>query len=113
MTENKAKVLLCQMYLPCFEDIEKEAITMAITVLEEIQQYRAIGSVEELKALKEKSVAKKVVVQHVPKTSWTREVSHYLCPCCNHIFSFGGTTYCSRCGQKIDWKGGGNNAESN
>lgn len=80
---------------------EKEALQF---ILEEIQQYRAIGTVEELKALREKNEPKKVVVEHVPKTSWTREVSHYLCPCCNHIFSFGGTTYCSCCGQKIDWQ---------
>lgn len=46
MTENEAKVLLCQMYLPCFEDREKEAITTAIQALEEIQAYRAIGTVE-------------------------------------------------------------------
>lgn len=43
MTENEAKVLLCQMYLPCFEEKEKQALTMAIQALEEIQQYRAIG----------------------------------------------------------------------
>lgn len=82
-----------------FEDLE-----MAIQALEERQQYRAIGTVDEFKALNEKSVAKKVVVEHIPKTSWTKEISHYLCPCCNHIFSFGGTTYCPNCGQKLYWQ---------
>ena len=70
----------------------------------ELEQYRAIGTVEEFKALKEKNVAKKVVVEHIPKTSWTKEISHYLCPSCRSIFSFGGKPYCSKCGQKIDWE---------
>ena len=34
---------------------QKEVLAMAIQALEEIQQYRAIGTVEELKALKEKA----------------------------------------------------------
>lgn len=83
---------------------EYEDLEIALQVMKEIREYRELGTVEELKALKEKNESKKVVVEHVPKTSWTREVSHYLCPCCNHIFSFGGTTYCSTCGQKLDWE---------
>lgn len=46
MTENKAKILLCQMHLPQFVEEEKQALTMVIQALEEIQQYRAIGTVE-------------------------------------------------------------------
>lgn len=37
-----------------FLEIEYEALNMAIQALEEIQQYRAIGTVEEFKATKEK-----------------------------------------------------------
>lgn len=70
----------------------------------ELLQYRAIGTVEEFKALKEKNEPKKVVVEHIPKTSWTKEISHYLCPSCRSIFSFGGKPYCSNCGQKLDWE---------
>lgn len=105
MTESEA-----QKWLEKFEWDDREEISEALgTICEALQEYpkfRAIGTLEEFKALKYKNEPKKVVVEHVPKTSWTREVSHYLCPCCNHIFSFGGTTYCSTCGQKIDWKGG-------
>ena len=49
MTENEAKVLLCQMYLPQFDEEEKQALNMAIQALEENQEYRAVGTVEELK----------------------------------------------------------------
>ena len=69
-----------------------------------VQDFEAIGSVEELKDLKEKNEPKKVVVEHIPKTSWTKEVSHYLCPSCRSIFSFGGKPYCSKCGQKLNWQ---------
>ena len=54
MTENEAKVLLCQMYLPQFDEEEKQALTIAIKALEEIQQYRAIGTVEEIQSTKER-----------------------------------------------------------
>lgn len=89
-----------------YDDKFCEDLEIALQVMKEIREYREIGTVEELKALKEKNEPKKVVVEHVPKTSWTREVSHYLCPCCNNYFSFGGTTYCPNCGQKVDWEGG-------
>ena len=75
-----------------------------VALINDLGEYQAIGTVEEFKALKEKNVAKKVVVEHIPKTSWTKEISHYLCPCCRSIFSFGGKPYCSKCGQKIDWE---------
>lgn len=35
MTIDRAIVLLCQMYLPCFDDEEKQALHMAIEALEE------------------------------------------------------------------------------
>lgn len=42
MTIDEAKILLCQMYLPQFDEEEKQALTIAIQALEEIQQYRAL-----------------------------------------------------------------------
>ena len=40
MTIDRAKVLLCQMYLPQFDEEEKQALTMAITALEELKEYK-------------------------------------------------------------------------
>ena len=84
MIKSKAITLLCQMYLPCFEEVEKQALTEAIQALEEIQQYhelgeiteiigqqyelqefKAIGTVEEFKALKEKSEPESKEVIHI------------------------------------------------
>ena len=40
MTTDEAKILLCQMYLPQFDEEEKQALTMAIQALEEVNSYR-------------------------------------------------------------------------
>lgn len=64
--------------------------------------YLATANIS-IKAL-EKQIAKKVVIRHCPKTSWTREVTQFLCPICNMVIGFNGTTFCSTCGQKLDWR---------
>ena len=62
--------------------------------LKELIQYRAIGTVEELQALKEKSVAKK-----------PRLVGNaMICPSCPKVYSSDSVTYCTNCGQLIDWE---------
>lgn len=77
MTENEAiKELETSIELAkmCTQNSERkreiEAYNMAIQALEEIQQYRAIGTIEEFKALKEKSLEKKVDEE-------------YCCPICH------------------------------
>lgn len=66
MTENEAIGQLKYMYKTCMDekckhkgqcDLCCESKDMAIQALEEIQQYRAIGTIGEFEALKEKSVA--------------------------------------------------------
>lgn len=76
-----------------FEEIKKEH--------EEIQQYREIGTVEEFKALKEKSVAKKPL--RVP-TDDTCLYYESRCPSCGAWLSKEiKRTHC-RCNQKLDWQ---------
>ena len=65
---------------------------------EELQQYRAIGTVEEFQALKEKSVAKKVKEIHTDE---------YYCPACGseNMCSDAKTVghkYCPECGQALN-----------
>ena len=68
--------------------------------LEEIKQYRAIGTIEEFKALKEKSVAKKPLHQGFV----------FACPCCNDKATIGSVflrpnqKYCIDCGTEFDWQ---------
>lgn len=65
-----------------------------------IEQYRAIGTVEELKALKEKSVAKKVQYDEYGK-----EEGYPYCKCGKCLIDdLVGVSYCPNCGQKLDWE---------
>lgn len=78
-----------------------EDLEMAIKALEEIRQYRAIGTVEECRAAVEKQTAKKV-----KSISQVKDGDSYVgligrCPCCGDILEEG-TVYCD-CGQRLDW----------
>ena len=85
----------------------KEAVEMAIKALEEIKQYRTIGTPEECLAAVEKQNAKK------PKEY---EDKFYGCPVCGNVLLHkwekyptklmnkkNGLPYCLGCGQKLDW----------
>ena len=70
MTENEAIGQLKYMYKTCMDekckhkgqcDLCCESKDMATQALEEIQQYKAIGTIEEFKALKEKERADKAM----------------------------------------------------
>ena len=80
-----------------------EAIDIAIQALEEIQQYRAIGTVEECGAAVEKQKAKK---PQKTESEGYRYTDTYRCPNCGGNFS--GTriaNYCYHGGQELDWEG--------
>ena len=86
-----------------YDDKSCEDLEIAIQALKEIREYRAIGTVEEFKSLKDKSEPKKVVINNIPKTSWTKATTKYTCPSCDRVIGFNGLNYCSVCGQKLDW----------
>ena len=78
-----------------------EAIDIAIQALEEIQQYRAIGTVEECVVAVEKQKAKK---PQKTESEGYRYTDTYRCPNCGGNFSGTGiANYCYHCGQKLDW----------
>lgn len=83
-----------------------------IEALEEIQQYRAIGTVEEFKALKEKNEPKNWNAEHIGHGEFA-----WQCPTCKKYLSFltlaEGTpqdneyNFCPKCGQAFaEVKGG-------
>lgn len=112
MTENEAiKELETSIDLAkmCTQNYERkneiQGYEMAIKALEEVQQYRAIGTPEECRDLKDRLVAKKVSLRHVRKFDGFDDGK---CPTCGELVSrdFGGTDiFCSECGQKLDWSG--------
>lgn len=74
-----------------------EAVNMAIKALEEVQQYRAIGTVEECRAAVEKQTDEKptAVLETFGGTD-------YECKNCGSDVCYG-DEYCRWCGQKLDW----------
>ena len=121
----------------CMYGIDKCAYSMAIQALEEIQQYRAIGTVEEIwqklknmslvidtdrdllnryiaigtieefKALKEKSVAKKPAFEGDGCYNGEIVLDTWICPNCEKDYEvdYDDYDYCPNCGQHIDHSG--------
>lgn len=107
MTENEAiRDLDIIRFNPHWDELvnEKywqELMEMAIKALEEVQQYRQIGTVEECREAVEKQTAKKV-----KSISPVKDGDSYVgligrCPCCGDILEED-TVYCD-CGQRLDW----------
>ena len=84
------------------EDI-KALSSMEIHNFNALQKYRAIGTIEDFKALKEKNEAKKPIF----KFEYEDGRQFYDCPVCGAYVMHAGVQskekYCSNCGQKLDW----------
>ena len=99
MTEHEAiKFLTGYLDSVVYKEKCVEAHKLAINALEEVQQYRAIGTVEECRAAVEKQKAKK------PVTYKGTNIAD--CPICGATVRgiskhFG--DWCSHCGHKLDW----------
>lgn len=98
-----------------------EGIKIAIQSLEEVQQYRTIGTLEELQVMKsdyfealsdwrqyrkigtleECRTAREK--QTPKKPDFTEDKKFALCPCCNGKGLLDKQKYCDNCGQKLDW----------
>lgn len=76
-----------------------KAVGMAIKALEEVQQYRAIGTPEECQTAVEKQTAKKAITY--------RGTNRADCPACGATVRGIGAPFgnwCSKCGQRLDWE---------
>ena len=105
MTENEASVIIGNIPVNgkdgCYSITEyQEAKTVAVQALEEIQQYRAIGTPEECKIAVEKQRPKKPI-------NPDDDYGTFKCPNCNGLIftedRFETHKYCLLCGQKLDW----------
>lgn len=72
---------------------EIESCEVAIKALEEVQQYRTIGTPEECRAAVEKQTAKRPRIMG----------NAMICPSCPRCFKSDNSAYCPSCGQRIDW----------
>lgn len=137
MTENEASTILKVEIVHHPEcSIFAEALGLAIKALEEVQQYHAIGTLEELQNMKsnyfealsdwrqyrkigtfeecrtarEKQMPKKPIMKQYFKDM---EEKYLCCPTCGEILTDripgdNKTFYfhCMNCGQKLDWSDG-------
>ncbi len=72
--------------------------------IEELSKYAAIGTPEECRAAVEKQTAKK---PEKTESAGYRYTDTYRCPTCGGNFSGTGIAeYCYHCGQKLDWSDG-------
>ena len=92
-------------YGVCYEDGELWWLKDIVSILEEIQQYRAIGTIEELKALKEKSVP--IVtgewIDTQPQHNNGYYKNAYVCSNCNDYYTteYDEMKFCPNCGAKM------------
>lgn len=76
-----------------FIAVYEESVKMFNLIMNEIEAYRAIGTIEECRAAVEKQVAKKPV----------DKIMFLECPNCGDVGILD-CLYCSCCGQKLDWQ---------
>ena len=108
MTENEKLIKSYEDAIDCLKKNKptsgfymlQESVDMAIKALEEIQQYRAIGTVEECRAAVEKQKAK--------RADGGRDIDgkdYLICPNCCAIVADDEwkANFCPDCGQKLDW----------
>ena len=98
MKKNEASVIIGNIPVNgkdgCYSITEyQEAKTVAVQALEEVQQYRAIGTLEECRAAEKQKPKKPVMDGYCCFES-------YECPTCHHDIS-NEQKYCDKCGQKL------------
>lgn len=83
----------------------KENAEIIINGFEELEQYRAIGTVEECRAAVEKQKAKKPDFEGDGYADGNLVYDTWICPCCGKHYEVDCDDYdfCPNCGQKLDW----------
>ena len=95
----------------CMKENDKCALSVAIKALEEVQQYRKIGTVEECRAAVKKQTAKKIIrreaidedAESELRDFITRRGMIYSCPTCGSHIAVEEMKNCWECGQLLDW----------
>lgn len=79
-----------------------KATRVAIKALEEVQQYRAIGTIEECRAAVERQNPRAAITEKEDNG-----IKKYTCYACGRYMGWSTGTlparYCWKCGQKLDW----------
>ena len=83
---------------------EEKANTILVMV-EELKQYRAIGTPEECRAAAEKQTARRPDYEGDGYADGRLVYDTWICPCCGKHYEvdYDNYNYCPDCGQKLDW----------
>lgn len=119
MDENKAIKIIRQEMEWESKSSTLRAFEKAIEALEEIQQYRAIGTAEELQdmksnyfeALSDWRQYRKIGTLEECRAAVEKQTAKrpriignaMICPSCPRCFKSDNSAYCPSCGQWIDW----------
>lgn len=73
-------------------------------ILEELEQYRALGTVEELKEAREKQIPKTPCIEGDGYADGHLVYDTWICPNCEAYYEidYDDYDYCPKCGQRID-----------
>ncbi len=110
MKKNEASVIIGNIPVNgkdgCYSITEyQEAKTVAVQALEEVQQYRAIGTLEECRAAVEKQTARRPDYEGDGYADGHLVYDTWICHCCGKHYEvdYDNYNYCPDCGQKLDW----------
>ena len=92
-----------------YSDVLKSRCEQEMRDLEELQEYRKLGTLEELKAMKKTLTAKKPDLQQIEVDCYEHDC--YECPECGSFIGYANeckeenyqVSYCENCGQKLNW----------
>lgn len=79
----------CELYLICDDKLQKDMARTAISAIQELQQYRQIGTVEECREARQKQEPKMVI---------KGEIYSQACPICGYPVKW---KFCPNCGQAL------------
>lgn len=109
MTENEAIARIIDHFDVHHHDnrphpLLDKAVEMAIKALEEVQQFRQIGTVEECRTAVEKQTAKKPDYEGDGYSDGQLVYDTWICPCCGKHYEvdYDNYDYCPNCGKHID-----------
>ena len=87
-----------------FTEDDYAANKMALQALEEVQQYRQIGTVEECREAVEKQTARKPDYEGDGYSDGQLVYDTWICPSCGQYYEvdYDDYDYCPECGQHID-----------